>query len=82
MANIPFIAFNYDPKVKYFVEDLGLSELLLEMDKDISLKNIQKRIEYIRENNDKIKDILLEKVNNLEKKALANNELVFRFLNP
>lgn len=82
MANIPFIAFNYDPKVKYFVEDLGLSELLLEIDKDISLKNIQKRIEYIRENNDKIKDILLEKVNNLEKKALANNELVFRFLNP
>jgi len=81
MANIPFIAFNYDPKVKYFVEDLGLSELLLEIDKDISLKNIQKRIEYIRENNDKIKDILLEKVNNLEKKALANNELVFRFLN-
>ncbi|MEA2022350.1 MAG: polysaccharide pyruvyl transferase CsaB [Candidatus Caldatribacteriota bacterium] len=82
MANIPFIAFNYDPKVKYFVEDLGLSELLLEVDKDISLKNIQKRIKYIRENNDKIKDILLEKVNNLEKKALANNELVYKFLNP
>ena len=82
MANIPFIAFNYDPKVKYFVEDLGLSELLLEIDKDISLKNIQKRIKYIRENNDKIKDILLEKVNNLEKKALANNELVYKFLNP
>jgi len=80
MANIPFIAFNYDPKVKYFVEDLGLSELLLEIDKDISLKNIKKRIEYIKENNDKIKDILLEKVNNLEKKALANNELVFSFL--
>ncbi|GAI23607.1 unnamed protein product [marine sediment metagenome] len=81
MANIPFIAFNYDPKVKYFVEDLGLSELLLEIDKDISLKNFQKKIEYIRENNDKIKDILLEKVNNLEEKALANNELVFKFLN-
>ncbi len=82
MANIPFIAFNYDPKVKYFVEDLGLSELLLEIDEDISLKNIREKIEYIRENNDKIKDILLEKVNNLEEKALVNNELVFRFLNP
>jgi len=80
MANIPFIALNYDPKVKYFVEDLGLSELLLEIDEDISLKNFQKKIEYIRENNDKIKDILLEKVNNLEVKALANNELVFKFL--
>ncbi|HCL90459.1 MAG TPA: polysaccharide pyruvyl transferase CsaB [Candidatus Atribacteria bacterium] len=82
MANIPFLAFNYDPKVKYFVENLGLSELLLETDEDISLKNLQEKIEYIRENNDKIKDILLEKVNNLEKKALANNELVNKFLNP
>ena len=82
IANIPFVAFNYDPKVKYFVEDLGLSELLLEIGEDISLKNIQEKIEYIRENNDKIKDILLEKVNNLEEKALANNELVYKFLNP
>ena len=82
MANIPFIAFNYDPKVKYFVENLGLSELLLEIDEDISLKNIQEKIEYIRENNDKIKDILLKKVNNLEEKALANNELVYKFLKP
>jgi polysaccharide pyruvyl transferase CsaB len=81
MANIPFVAFNYDPKVKYFVEDLGLSELLLEIDEDISLRNFQRKIEYIRENNDKIKNILLEKVNNLEVKALANNELVFEFLN-
>ncbi len=80
MANIPFIAFNYDPKVRYFVEYLGLSELLLEIDEDISLKDFQKKIEYVRENNDKIKDILLEKVNNLEEKAFANNELVFKFL--
>ena len=81
MANIPFIAFNYDPKVKYFVEDLGLSEVLLETGKGISLKDIQKKVEYIRENNDKIKNILLEKVNNLEEKALANNELVYKFFN-
>ena len=82
MANIPFIAFNYDPKVKHFVEDLGLSELLLDIDEDISLKNIQEKIEYVRENSDKIKDILLKKVNNLEEKALVNNELVFKFLHP
>lgn len=81
MANIPFIAFNYDPKVRYFVEDLGLSELLLEIDEDTSLKNFQEKIEYAIENNDKIKNILLEKVNSLEVKALANNELVFKFLN-
>lgn len=81
MANIPFIAFNYDPKVKYFLEDLGLSELLLEIDESTSLKNIQEKIEYVRENNDKIKDVLFEKVNNLEEKALVNNELVYKLLN-
>ena len=82
MANIPFIALNYDPKVKYFVEDLGLPELLLEIDEGISLKNIQEKIEYVKENNDKIKDILLKKVKKLEEKALANNELVYKFLKP
>lgn len=82
MANIPFIAFDYDPKVKYFVKDLGLSELLLEINEEISLKKFQEKIEYVRENNDKIKENLLKKVNNLEEKALANNELVFKFLNP
>jgi len=81
MANIPFVAFNYDPKVKYFVEDLGLSELLLEIDESTSLKNFRIKVEQIRKNNDKIKNILLEKVNNLEVKAQANNELVFKFLN-
>ncbi|MBA7567436.1 polysaccharide pyruvyl transferase CsaB [Candidatus Atribacteria bacterium 1244-E10-H5-B2] len=81
MANIPFVAFSYDPKVKHFVEDLGLSELLLGVDEDISLKNIQEKVEYVRENNNKIKDILLKKVNNLEEKALANNELIYKFLN-
>ena len=82
IVNVPFIAFSYDPKVKYFVETLGLSELLLERDKDISLENIKKKIEYVRENNDKIKDILLKKVNNLKEKALVNNELVYKFLKP
>ncbi len=82
MAHTPFIAFNYDPKVKHFVEDLGLPELLLEIDENISLKNIQKKIECVWENKDKIKDILLEKVNILEEKALINNELVFNLLNP
>lgn len=82
MANVPFIAFDYDPKVKYFVKDLGLSELLLEINEGISLKKFQEKIEYVRENNDKIKENLLKKVNNLEEKALANNELVFKFLNP
>jgi polysaccharide pyruvyl transferase CsaB len=79
MANLPFIAFKYDPKVKNFVAELGLSELLLELD-NVSLEKIQEKIEYIRENKDRIKEILSEKVKDLKEKALINNDLVFKLL--
>ncbi|MHC2994766.1 MAG: polysaccharide pyruvyl transferase CsaB [Candidatus Atribacteria bacterium] len=79
MADIPFIALNYDPKVKNFVESLGLSELLLELD-DTSLKNFKEKVKYIKENDDKIKKILSKKVKILEEKAFSNNDLVFKFL--
>lgn len=79
MANLPFIAFKYDPKIKNFVAELGLSELLLELD-NVSLEKIQEKIEYIRENKDRIKEILSEKVKDLKEKALINNNLVFKLL--
>ena len=79
IANIPFIAINYDPKVKNFVESLCLPELLLESD-NISLKTVKEKIKYIRENKDKIDRILLEKTKILEEKACSNNELVFKIL--
>lgn len=79
MADIPFIALNYDPKVKNFVESLDLSDLLLELD-DTSLKNFKEKIKYVRENDDKIKKILSEKAKILEERAFSNNDLVFKFL--
>ena len=79
MVNIPFIALNYDPKVKYFVEDLDLTELLLELN-DLSLKIFRKKVEYVWGNSDKIKKILAKKAKNLEEKAIINNELVFEIL--
>jgi polysaccharide pyruvyl transferase CsaB len=79
MANLPFIAFKYDPKIKNFVAELGLSELLLELD-NVSLEKIQEKIEYIRENKDRIKEILSEKVKDSKEKALINNDLVFKLL--
>jgi len=79
MAGIPFIALNYDPKVKNFVENLGLFELLLELD-NTSLKNFKEKIKYIRENDDRIKKILSKKVKILQERALSNNDLVFKFL--
>jgi len=79
IANIPFIAINYDPKVKNFVENLCLPELLLELE-NISLKTIKEKIKYIKENKDNINKILLEKTVILEEKARSNNELVFKLL--
>ena len=79
MVNIPFIALNYDPKVKYFVEDLDLAELLLELN-DFSLKIFRKKVEYVWGNSDKIRKILAKKAKNLEEKAIINNELVFKIL--
>ena len=79
LAQIPFLAFNYDPKVKYFVYNLDLPELLLDLD-DLSLKRIKKKVEYIRENNDKIIKLLSKKVKVLKEKANINNDLLFQLL--
>jgi len=79
MVNIPFIALNYDPKVKNFVQDLDLTELLLELN-DISLKIFRKKVEYVWKNSDKIKKILAKKTKDLEKKAIINNDMVFKIL--
>ncbi|GAI31131.1 unnamed protein product [marine sediment metagenome] len=65
--------------MKNFVESLGLSELLLELD-DTSLKNFKEKVKYIKENDDRIKKILSKKVKILEEKAFSNNDLVFKFL--
>jgi len=79
LVQIPFLAFNYDPKVKNFVYNLDLPELLLDLD-NLSLKAIKKKVEYVRENNDKIIKVLSKKVKILKEKANYNNDLLFRLL--
>lgn len=77
-VSTPFIALNYDPKVRYFVESLGLPELLLECHQ-LSFQEVKKKIEYILENKDNIKKILTEKTEEFEEKARANNHLLLSF---
>lgn len=79
MVNIPFVAFNYDPKVKYFVDSLDLSELVVELDK-FSLIDFKKKVEYIEKNNDRIKKLLADKIIFLKRKAHYNNDLLFELL--
>jgi len=79
LARIPFLAFNYDPKVKYFVNNLDLPELLIDLD-DLSLKRIKKKVEYIMENDNKIINVISEKVKALEEKANNNNDLLVQLM--
>lgn len=80
LMNIPFIAVNYDPKVENFVKNLELDDLLTDSD-DLSLKNVQKKVEYIMENYEQIKNLLIKKDKTLKEKASSNNNLLFDFLN-
>ena len=57
MNNKPFIAIDYDPKVKNFVSSLGLSELLLNPNQ-FTIKNIDNKLEYINRNEEKITAVL------------------------
>lgn len=77
-VSTPFIALNYDPKIRYFVESLSLPELLLEYN-HISFPEIKKRVEYILENKDDIKKVLTKKTEEFERKAQANNHLLLNF---
>jgi len=79
LMQVPFIALNYDPKIKNFVNNLELSKLLIDLE-DLSLKSIQKKVEYIIENNKEIKKLLSAQVRLLKEKANSNNELLFRLL--
>ena len=79
LMQVPFIALNYDPKIKNFVSNLELSELLIDLE-DLSLKSIQKRVEYIMENNKEIRKLLSVQVQLLKEKANSNNDLLFQLL--
>lgn len=57
ITNKPFIALDYDPKVKNYVNSLGLPELLLNIEQ-LTIKNIDNKLKYIYDNQEKIIQIL------------------------
>jgi len=79
LVQIPFIAISYDPKVKNFMEELDMSELALELN-DLSLKKLEKKVEYLIEHHQDISKLLPGKVKILKEKANKNNELLFQLL--
>ena len=68
MNGNPFIAIDYDPKVKNYVSSLGLSELLLNIDQ-LTVKNIDNKIKYINDNQENIKSVLYTSTKQYQDKA-------------
>ncbi|MBN2395614.1 MAG: polysaccharide pyruvyl transferase CsaB [Candidatus Atribacteria bacterium] len=67
----PFIAIDYDPKVKNFVSALELPELLVELNR-LSVKIIDNKLQYIMTNRKNILSILNEKKIQFEQKAITS----------
>lgn len=79
MMDKPFIAINYDPKVRYFVYSLELPELLIDLSQ-ISVKNIDFKLQYIIANRKRIQSILNEKKEQFKQKALMNTQQFYQFI--
>ncbi len=70
MNGNPFIAIDYDPKVKNYVSALGLSELLLNIGQ-LTIKNVDNKIKYISDNQKNIKSVLYNSTMQYQSQAYA-----------
>ena len=70
MNGNPFIAIDYDPKVKNYVSALGLSELLLNIGQ-LTIKNVDNKIKYISDNQKNIKSVLYTSTMQYQNQAYA-----------
>ena len=67
----PFIAIDYDPKVKNYVHSLNLPELLINVNQ-LTVKNIDNKLKYINVQRDIIESGLKIKAIQFEQEALSN----------
>lgn len=77
--NKPFLALDYDPKVRNYIYSIGLPELLLNMNQ-LTVKNVNNKIEYIRDNKEKIKSILNSATEQFQKKAIMSSNMLKEFI--
>ncbi|MDD3656049.1 MAG: polysaccharide pyruvyl transferase CsaB [Atribacterota bacterium] len=79
ISNRPFIAIDYDPKVRNYVDSLGLSELLLNLNQ-LTIKNIDNKLKYIKDHQNEIKSILNSATKQYQDKANAGNDNLRSFI--
>lgn len=70
MSNLPFVAIDYDPKVRNYVNSLTLTELLINP-AQLTIKNIDNKLKYINDHWFEIKNIV--KLANQQYKNKAKN---------
>ena len=79
ICNIPFIAIDYDPKVRNYVNGLGLSELLLNVDQ-ISVKSITDKLKYVKDNRENITSTLCSAAKEYQNSANAGVNKIISFM--
>lgn len=70
MNKVPMIGFNYDPKVRHYINELNMQ--LVEDMSSINIQNVLEKIKQIEENYDVWVSVLEERVEALQEKALKN----------
>jgi polysaccharide pyruvyl transferase CsaB len=79
ISNKPFLAIDYDPKVRNYIYSIGLPELLLNINQ-LTVKNVNNKLEYIRDNQEKIKSILNSATEQYQKKAIMASSMLKEFM--
>ena len=79
IANKPFIAIDYDPKVKYYVHSLELPELLINLNQ-LTVKNVDNKLKYIEANREMIQSNLKLKKEQFELEAFSNVQFLYQFI--
>jgi len=79
ITNSPFIAIDYDPKVKYYVDSLDLPELLINLNQ-LTVKNLDNKLKYIEINREMIQSNLKLKKEQFEQEAFSNVQLFYQFI--
>jgi polysaccharide pyruvyl transferase CsaB len=79
ITGTPFIAIDYDPKVRKYVYSLELPELLININQ-LTVKNIDNKLKYIDVHRELIQSNLKIKKKQFEKEAFSNVELFYHFI--
>ncbi len=78
-TSTPFIALNYAPKVRRFMELIGQNNLCMDLE-DLKSNKLKEKIDYIWRQKKQIQSLLQEKHEILKRNAMINVDVILSFL--